>query len=192
MTSASPAPRVIEPAPVSTCSDEQSIRATLAGDARAFDVIIRTHQRRVYNFLYQFTRQRQDAEDLTQQTFLKAFHHLDRFDPRRPLVNWLLTIARHNALNHFRSAKNWQEIPPDAAGPEPSPARSAERSDLATDLCQRARALLSPREFEILWLRFGEDLSTEETARIVGLTRTHVKVLLFRARRTLQKGALRP
>jgi RNA polymerase sigma-70 factor (ECF subfamily) len=192
MTSASPAPRVLEPVPVSTCSEEQSIRATLAGDARAFEPIVQSHQRRVYNFLYQMTRQRQDAEDLTQQTFLKAFHHLARFDPRRPLVNWLLTIARHNALNHFRAARNWQEIPPDAAGHEPSPARRAEDRDLATDLWQRARVLLSPREFEILWLRFGEDLSTEETARIVGLTRTHVKVLLFRARRTLQKGAKRP
>ena len=78
--------------------DASLARATLDGNPAAFDTLVRTHHRRVLNFIYQMTRQRQDAEDLTQQTFIKAHAHLASYDGRRPLINWLLTIARNNAL----------------------------------------------------------------------------------------------
>ena len=164
------------------------VREVLAGDARAFDCIVRAHHRRVFNFVFQMTRQRQDAEDLTQQTFIKAFQHLAGFDGSRPLINWLLTIARNNTLNLFRAAKKWEEIPETLAGRELSPARAMEERDRSDSLWERARTTLSRREFEVLWLRFGEDLSIKETAAVVGLTQTHVKVLVFRARRALLKG----
>lgn len=182
------APVVVDGAPVNPPNEEALVRGTLTGDHHAFATLVQAHQARVYNFIYQMTRHRQDAEDLTQQTFIKAYRNLARFDLQRPLINWLLTIARHSALNHFRDRKPCSELPYDAAGSEPSPAASAETRDQTANLWERARVLLSPREFEILWLRFAEDLSTEETARIVGLTQTHVKVLLHRARKALQKG----
>jgi RNA polymerase sigma-70 factor (ECF subfamily) len=172
--------------------EPQLVRDAVGGSAPAFEQIVRLHHRRVFTFLLQMTRQRQDAEDLSQQTFIKAYHHLDRFDTSRPLINWLLVIARRTALNQFRSAKKWEEMPEDAAGTGPSPARSTEDQDLADNLWARARALLSPREYEVLWLRFGEDFSTKETARIAGLTETHVKVLVHRARQVLLKGDIKP
>jgi RNA polymerase sigma-70 factor (ECF subfamily) len=174
------------------CEDAAWVRATLAGDAGAFDQIVRAYSARLYNYVYQMTRQRQDAEDLVQQTFIKAYHHLDRFDLSRPLINWLITIARRTTLNHFRDTKRWEEMPHDAASHEPSPAHQAEQRDRAENLWDRARAVLAPRDFEILWLRFAEELSITETAQVVGLTETHVKVLVFRARQTLLKGEKRP
>jgi RNA polymerase sigma-70 factor (ECF subfamily) len=180
------------PSPAPSADEASLVRAALAEDPRGFEDIVRLHSRRVFGFLYQFTRHRQDAEDLTQQTFLKAYQSLHRFDCRRPLINWLLTIARHNALNHFRSAKKWEAVPEQMASTAPSPARSAEERDLSDNLWARARRILSPREFEVMWLRFGEELSTEETARIAGLTQTHVKVLVFRARQQLLKGITPP
>ncbi len=177
----------------STSDDEAAlIRDAVGGSARAFEQIVRSHQHRVFSFIWQMTRQRQDAEDLTQQTFIKAYHHLAGFDPRRPLINWLLVIARRTALNHFRSAKKWEPVPPETASAEPSPARQAEDRDRSDSLWDRARTVLPPRQFEIMWLRFGEDLSTEETARIVGLTQVHVKVLVHRARQVLLKGGSEP
>lgn len=167
--------------------DASLARATLDGNPAAFDTLVRTHHRRVLNFIYQMTRQRQDAEDLTQQTFIKAHAHLASYDGRRPLINWLLTIARNNALNHFRGARSWTEIPEDTMETGPSPAQAAESRERTEGIWERARAVLSQREFEILWLRYAEELSIEETARLVGLTQTHVKVLVFRARRTLLK-----
>lgn len=175
-----------------SCDEAALIREAAAGDARAFGELVRSHHRRVYNFLVQLTRRHHDAEDLAQQTFVKAFHHLARFDRSRPLINWLLTIARNTALNHFRDTKRWEEMPVEPAGHEPTPARHAEQKEQAENLWARARAVLAPREFEVLWLRFAEDMSTRETAQTVGLTETHVKVLVFRARQTLLKGVQAP
>jgi RNA polymerase sigma-70 factor, ECF subfamily len=192
MTTALPlASRADEPGPgpaPAACDDADLVRASAAGNAESFSALVRTHHARVFNFLYQMTRHRQDAEDLTQHTFIKAYQKLGQFDLQRPLINWLLTIARHSALNHFRDRKPWSELPYDAAGREPSPARTAEIRERIANVWDRARAILSPREFEVLWLRFAEELSTEETAQVVGLTQTHVKVLVFRARQALLKG----
>jgi RNA polymerase sigma-70 factor, ECF subfamily len=179
------------PAATEESADEAAlVRAAMNANPRAFDAIVRLHTSRVFNFLHQFTRHRQDAEDLTQQTFIKAFHALPRFDPTRPLINWLLTIARRTALNHFRAARRWEEMPAQVACGNASPARSAEEHDQAENLWARARRALSQREFEVMWLRFGEELSTEETARIAGLTESNVKVIVHRARQQLLKGVI--
>jgi RNA polymerase sigma-70 factor (ECF subfamily) len=97
----------------------------------------------------------------------------------------LLTIARRTALNHCRSAKKWEEVPENAASDDPSPATRAEEHDEVDDIWEQARRRLSQREFQVMWLRYGENLSIAETARAAGLTQTHVKILVFRARRRL-------
>jgi RNA polymerase sigma-70 factor (ECF subfamily) len=178
--------------PVSTdegYDEVKLIRETVAGNRRAFDAIVHTHHRRVYNFLHHMTRHREDAEDLTQQTFIKAFQRLGSLDQQKPLLNWLFTIARNNALNHFRDTKKWSELPADVASNEPTPARYFEEKEQTASLWEHARTILSHREFEVLWLRFGEDMSIRETAQVVGITQTHVKVIVFRARRALLNGA---
>jgi RNA polymerase sigma-70 factor, ECF subfamily len=185
------APRTDEAAPGPSevgAADAATVRAAIGGDARAFEELVHAYHRRVFNFLQQMTRQREDAEDLTQQTFVKAFQNIHRVDPVRPIIHWLLTIARNTALNHFRSAKKWEFAPAELASNEPSPARQVEAHDRVDNLWARARRVLSQREFEVLWLRFAEDLSTEETARVMGLTQIHVKVLVHRARQHLLKG----
>ncbi len=103
------------------------------------------------------------------------------------MINWLLTIARRTAFNHFRDAKKWAGPPLDIASGEPTPADALEQAERVENLWARARRVLSPREYEVLWLRAGEELSTEDTARIVGLTKIHVKVLVHRARQRLLK-----
>jgi len=190
MTLSTP-PGTGEPFPGSSATawDEPTlVRAAANGDRAAFDAIVHAHHRRVFNFLYHLTRHRHDAEDITQQTFLKAYQHLDSFDCARPLINWLLTIARRTALNHFRSAKRWEYLPTEPASSTPTPAQQTEQKDRADHLWGRARRVLSEREFEVLWLRFAEELSTHETARVMGLTQIHVKVLVHRARQHLLKG----
>ncbi len=173
---------------VPTSEESAVVRSAVGGSVRAFEQLVHLHHRRVLNFVLQMTRQREDAEDLTQQTFVKAFQHIHRVDADRPIINWLLTIARRTALNHFRSAKKWEFIPADLASSEPSPARQLEHREHADSIWARARRVLSRREFEALWLRFAEEMSTEETARIMGLTQIHVKVLVHRARQHLLKG----
>ena len=187
----SPAPST-DTAPPATAAvppeEMETVRLAAAGDRRAFEKLVHLHHRRVLNYVFQMTRQKQDAEDLTQQTFVKAFQHIERVDPARPIINWLLTIARRTSLNHFRSARKWDLAPLEIASTEPSPAHQLEHQDRAENLWARARRVLSQREFEVLWLRFAEERSTEETARITGLTQIHVKVLVHRARHHLRKG----
>jgi RNA polymerase sigma-70 factor (ECF subfamily) len=173
---------------VPSLDERELVRDAAAGDSTAFDQIVRLHHRRVYAYLQQMTRRHHDAEDLTQSTFIKAFHALKGFDPQRPLINWLLTIARNTALNHFRDTKKWEEMPYDMASSAPTPAHQAESRDHATNLWDRARAVLSVREYEVMWLRFAEEMSVEETSRVTGLTQAHVKVIVFRARQSLLKG----
>ncbi len=167
--------------------EAELVAATLAGDGRAFDQLVRLHSSRVFNYIHQMTRHAQDAEDLTQQTFIKAYRALDRFDTSRSLVAWLLTIARRTALNHFRDTRQFVEFSEETADGTASPVRDAERNDRVENLWSEARRILSPRHYEVLWLRFGEDMSVEETARVTGLTQTHIKILVFRARHKLAK-----
>lgn len=178
--------------PAVPAEDARLVQSAAQGDLRAFEQLVHAYHQRVLNFLHQMTRHREDAEDLTQQTFLKAFQHISRADPSRPIINWLLTIARRTALNHFRSVRKWEFVPTEIASGEPSPARQVEHQDRADYLWARARRILSHREFEVLWLRFAEELSTEETARVTGLTRIHVKVLVHRGRQHLLKGESHP
>lgn len=187
------APSQPAPLPPEPAVDEAAlIGAALEPGSRAFDQLVHLHSRRIFSFLLHLTRHRQDAEDLTQQTFIKAFHNLHRFDHSRPLINWLFTIARRTALNHFRATRRWEEMPDEIPAGDPSPAREVEQHDQHDTLWARARRVLSPREFEVLWLRFGEELSTEETARVTGLTQTHVKVIVHRARQHMLRGESAP
>jgi RNA polymerase sigma-70 factor (ECF subfamily) len=176
-------------APGISAEEASLVREAAGGSSRAFEALVHQHSRRVFNFLNHMTRHRQDAEDLTQRTFIKAYHNLGRFDPQRPLINWLLTIARRTALNHFRDTKRWEEIPEASEAPGHSPAKQTEIQDRTESIWARARELLSQREFEVLWLRFGEELSTEETAQALGLTVPNVKIIVFRARQRLTQGA---
>lgn len=181
------------PASAAACPAEpELVRAALAGEGKAFETLVQLHGSRIFNYIHQMTRQTQDAEDLTQQTFIKAFANLHRVDTTRPLIGWLLTIARRTALNHFRAARQWEPVADELASTAPSPAQQAEERDRIDDLWARARRVLPPREFEILWLRFAENLSVAETARVVGLTQTHVKILVFRSRRALMKTPSTP
>ena len=115
------------------------VRAAQAGNERAFEQIVHANHTRVFSFLLQMTRHRADAEDLAQQTFVKAYHHLERVDAERPIIPWLLTIARNNALNHFRSRKKWEHMPVELEGSEPNPARQAELRESAENVWARAR-----------------------------------------------------
>jgi RNA polymerase sigma-70 factor (ECF subfamily) len=186
--SRAPSPEAVESRTHISAEEAALVRDAAAGNTRAFEALVGQHSRRVFNFLYQMTRHRQDAEDLTQRTFIKAYQNLARFDPQRPWINWLLTIARRTALNHFRDTKRWEEIPESSESAEPSPARNAEIQDRTDNIWSRARDVLSQREFEVIWLRFAEELSTEETAQATGLTVSNVKVIVFRARQQLLKG----
>ncbi|MCF3650137.1 RNA polymerase sigma factor [Synoicihabitans lomoniglobus] len=182
---ASSAPRAIDDSDMSQSIEAELVRETLAGSSSAARELVRLFHRPIFNYINRMVGQSQDAEDLTQETFVKAFRSLDRVDTSRPLVNWLFTIARRTALNHFRSRKNFVELPPEAAAEGPGPRQQTERKERVENLWAKARRILNPAEYEALWLRFGEDLTMEEAAHATGRSIPSIKTLIYRARQRM-------
>lgn len=145
------------------------------------------YENRIYGFVTNICRNPADAQDITQDTFVKAWRALDRFDPRHSFSTWLFTIGRRKCIDHYRAA------PPPATEPLPDLPHADDPADLLARredcLCLwgRARECLPAAQYETLWLRYAEDMDVPDIARVVGKTRIHVKVLLFRARQKLAR-----
>lgn len=184
------------PAPVTPSQDaspdepssEDLVLACQAGSAEAFDALVERHSGAVFGYLLRFTGNAQDAEDLTQDTFLKAHRGLPRFHTARAFVPWLFTIARRTALNHFRAQRPTEELHPEMAADEGAfaPDESADRGDMAGSLWELARRL-KPRQYEALWLHYGEGLAIDQVARVMRRTRLNIRVLLHRGRQELRR-----
>lgn len=165
---------------------EELARQSAQGSLASFEQLVLRFQSQIFNFLHLFTRHRQDAEDLTQETFCRAWRGLHRYNPSLSFAPWLFAIARHTAASHFRAAKPFDELPPDAGIIEENPANLLATKDDSAIVWQLARTL-KPKQWEVLWFRYGEGFSTAETARAMRTNEIHVKVLLHRARAALAK-----
>jgi RNA polymerase sigma-70 factor (ECF subfamily) len=154
------------------------------GSLEPFEQLVTAFEKRIYNFLWQYTGNSHDAQDLTQETFVRAWRYIHRFDPSRDFATWIFVIARRVAANYFRARKNHSELNDEfeAAGEDPSVATEAR--DHSQNIWRLARKLKA-RQYEALWLHYAEDFSVSQTARVMGLTTIHVKVILHRARNEL-------
>lgn len=178
----------------------QWIAAARAGDPEAFCRIVELYQDRIFTFLLRMVRQREEAEDLAQETFVRAWQHLSRYDPRWAFRTWLFTIARNLAVNVLRRPRAMivsldggdDTLPPAAlASFDTSP---AERATVREQKQRVARALdhLSPQAAMVFTLFYQEQMSIAEIARTIGATRGAVKVALHRARETLRTKLREP
>jgi RNA polymerase sigma-70 factor, ECF subfamily len=180
-----PAVVVDESARAASSAEAELVHAAVAGDAGASRELVRLFHRPIFFYVSRLVGQAQDAEDVTQETFVKAFRALHKVDTTRPLLNWLYTIARRTALNHLRGRRDWTELPPEPVSDGPGPRQEVEDRESVSQIWSRARRLLKEAEFEALWLRFGENLSVEETAQTTGRSSSSIKTLIHRARKRL-------
>jgi RNA polymerase sigma-70 factor (ECF subfamily) len=155
------------------------------GDVEAFRELLEHFEERVFRFVVRMLRNAHDAEDVTQDTFVKAWRHLARFRPEHSFSTWLFTIARHTALNHLRARRHTEELGDhhEEAGSN-GPDHAAEEREHAESVWSVARRL-KPDQYEVLWLRYGEGFSVDETARIMNTNSIRVRVLLHRARKRM-------
>ena len=175
-----------EPASGEATTSEELARRAGAGCADSFTTLVTRHGAGVFNYLLRMTGNSHDAEDLTQETFLKVFRSLGRADPPIAFTAWLFTIARRTALNHFRAARPAEELNPETASGTPDPASVAAAEDDRCSLWGLAKRL-KRQQFEALWLRYAEGLAVNEIARVMRLHSIHVRVLLHRGRRQLAR-----
>lgn len=161
-----------------------------AGCRESFDALMSSHHERVFNYILRLCGNRQDAEDLTQETFIKVFRNLHRHRRNASFAPWLFTIAKRTALNHFRTQRSTLEFGDYHEFDHDDPSRQLERKEHSENFWRLTRRL-KPIQQEALWLRYGEGFSIEETARILKRNKITVRVILHRARGQLAQAAHR-
>jgi RNA polymerase sigma-70 factor, ECF subfamily len=159
------------------------IRQAANGDASAWEPLVLAHQEAVFRLAYLLLGDPDDAEDAAQETFLRAWNHLKRFDQARPLRPWLLSIAANLARNRRRSAGRYLAALTRAFRNEPGPATVEEKSTQTTEANDLWRAVqsLNPPDQQIVYLRYFLDLSVSETAEVLKVAEGTVKSRLSRA-----------
>jgi RNA polymerase sigma-70 factor, ECF subfamily len=183
-----------------TRDEAQLIASILAGETQLYHELIRPYERSVYMMALSYMKNEADAEDVAQEAFLKAFHHLATFRSEAKFSTWLVGIALNEARNRLRHEgsmrmesidettekddghispailRDWREVPSEAL----------ERKEVR-ELLQKAITSLPDIYREVFLLRDVEELNNVETAAALSITVGNVKVRLHRARLMLQK-----
>jgi len=168
------------------------IRQAQAGDQAAFGVLVRRYQRRVFGLGNRFFDNSDDAEDLVQETFLRAWRALDRFDLARPFAPWLMRIASNRALTEIatRKRRGNEELDESLAWSGPAADEDLERRELQQAV-GRAVGELPDDQRMILLLRATEGLSYREISEALDIPIGTVMSRLARARETMRKKVKR-
>jgi RNA polymerase sigma-70 factor (ECF subfamily) len=169
---------------------ELAVRA-VAGSRSAFEELVSRYSLRLFHFLRSRSGSDEDVEDLVQETFLKAYRNIGRYDPQRNFSTWLFTVAVRLSISRHRSQRV-KPLPLDSEGPEhlsPGPQEALIREEEARkagNIWLLARTLKSS-EYEALWLRYAEEMPMKDIALAMKKSLVGVRVLLHRSKLKLGK-----
>lgn len=157
-------------------SDEKLIHKFLAGDDSAFEIILKRYLKPIYNFLYRLTGERSAIDDLTQETFLKAWKNIERVKSGQKFKTWLFTIAKNTAFDHLKRKKtvpfsrflDAQDNNPleNISEDQILPDEILEKEDLANNLEEKLKKIPAGQRI-ILLMHYKEDFSLQEIAAIL-------------------------
>jgi RNA polymerase sigma-70 factor (ECF subfamily) len=162
------------------------IRAILAGDKQQYLELVRRYQKPVFSLLCRITNSKSQAEELTCQTFVKAYHQLRKFNFTCKFESWVYLMGLYLALD-FMNAKGNVDEPADSM--YMSSEETQEQSGRKTDqrlLLRKAIAQLGKKQQAVLYLKYFEDLSYEEISEKLGLSDNKVKTIVFKTRQDLK------
>ncbi len=161
------------------------------GDVAAFEAVVRLHQRRVYAVALRIVRAHDVADDVVQETFLRAYRHLDRFEVDRPFAPWVCRIAANLAVNHVRSPRAREEGLPEGHAETrddgPGPLDGILDAE-ARRVLDEAVAELPAEQRAVFVLRAVEEMPYGEIAAALGISPGTVMSRLFRARESLSRA----
>lgn len=166
--------------------DRMCVERCLAGETDAFEGILDRYERPVYNAIVRMGADGEEARDLCQQVFVKAFQHLDTYDPARRFFSWLYRVAVNETINAMRARRAWEPLSDtlrtEAANPEEAMAESERHNEM-----QRALVALDVKyRLAIIVCHFLQ-LSYDEAAGVLAVPVKTVKSRLFTARQMLRE-----
>ncbi len=173
-------------------AETQWVRAASRGDAKAFQLLVERYQDYVFTIAMRILNDREEAEEVAQDVFVKVWRGLPTFEGRAAFSTWLYRIAWRAAIDRVRGRKKATTTLDDAGHPLQLPDEQADpqqrlaEGDLADHLKQ-AMSQLKPDDAALLTLYYFKELSVKEICEITGLTESNVKVKLFRARAALKE-----
>ncbi|MFQ5778438.1 MAG: RNA polymerase sigma factor [Terriglobia bacterium] len=176
--------------------DAEVVERCVAGDSTAWESIVRSHTRRIYNLCYRFTTHREEAEDLTQEVFLRVFRTLKSYDASQGALGvWLHRVARNLLIDHYRATRkqrlavSLEDALPHIEQKEsgaPRPDDALARTELSA-LLQQGLARLSPELREAVILRDLQGLEYREISQVLDIPDGTVKSRINRGRAELGK-----
>jgi RNA polymerase sigma-70 factor, ECF subfamily len=176
-------------------SDEALAARAQSGCLNAFVELHARFEVRVFNFLLRRIPRRSDAEDLTQETFLRSWQRVHTYQPAMRFSTWLFTIAVRLSIDHHRKTMTAEVVKQElrlntsAESPPPDGADDQEVRDRGGNLWSLAHRVLTTDQHTALWLRYAEDLNMQDIATVMDRNPVAVRVMLFRARELLAKRA---
>ena len=171
--------------------DAELVRRCGQGDRRAFEKLVLRYQRPVYNAALRMLRHPDDACDVVQTVFLKAYEHLADFDPRYRFYSWIYRIALNESINQLSGRRRTGPVPEDAPSDGPGPDESLDSLQAARHV-QAALVTLPEQYRAVIVLRHFLDCSYTDMAEILELPEKTVKSRLFSARQLLRSALQHP
>ena len=174
---------------MTTATDQELAARACNGCRSSFDELVERYSQKVFKFIFMKTNNIECTEDIVQDAFIRAWQNIEKYNPKYCFSTWLYTIAIRLTHNHFRKRKpitiddeildcqNSRQQPPDDI------AIQAEQNRIVWEKA----ADLKPEYYNILWLKYIEQMSIEEIAKTTGKSESNVKVILHRARNKLAK-----
>lgn len=159
--------------------------AAQQGSLEAFESLVSMYEQRLFNFIRKKVGITEVAEDLLQEVFIKTYQNLNKYDPKRPFTTWVYAVAYNHTISYFRSSKPKINVDADYIDPE-HPGQIVQQEESREQVWVIARRL-PEGQFEALWLRYAENMSVSEVAKVMKKTQVHVKVILYRARKELMR-----
>ena len=169
--------------------DADLVDRYLAGDMSAFDELMIRYERQIYRVCYRFVENREDAMDLAQEVFIKAFEHLAAFRRESSLKTWLYRIAMNHCINHVKKrSQEFVEVT-ENTGSVPASVHMELEEREQREYFRTLIKQLPPKQKAILELRVNDQLSYEEIAKISGRSISTIKASVFFAMEKFRKLA---
>lgn len=184
---------------MSKIDEKHLLKMAAAGDTAAFEQLVLTYQTQVYNLALRMTGNPEDAADMTQEAFLRAWRALDKFQNDAAFSTWLYRLTSNACIDFLRNAKRRQTVPLTVTADEeytldlPDPGKTPEETLISKEeqaMLSQALALLEPEQRQLLTLRVINELSYTQIAEVLGIREGTVKSRLARARENLRKKLL--